>query len=112
MCHKPGNTFDFTSSRLAMQAKKYKIDIYRSMLDFTHRFRATIDEIYIEERQLYVNFADKTANVFKGDARRFREGKEVETIEISDDAVHDLESFVEHTEKIREIVRVLFLPKS
>jgi hypothetical protein len=95
-----------------MQAQKYKIDVYRSALDFAHGFHATIEEIYIPNRRIYVNFADRTATVFKNDAKRFRTGKEVETIEINDQVVRDLERFVEQKGKIDKIVRKLLPPKT
>jgi DNA-binding protein len=91
-----------------MQAKKYKIDAYQGVLDFTHDFHTTIDEIYIEERGIYANFADKNANVFRDDASRFDKGRKVETIEISDQVVRELGKYIEHKEEIEKIVQSLF----
>lgn len=80
-----------------MRALKYKVKVVKSVLEWSHGIEWSIEEIFIPEKGIIFNLADGDLHVFKAERERSNERKE--EIEVDNDLVKLLETYLKIKEK-------------
>ena len=82
-----------------MRALKYKVKVVKSVLEWSHGIERSIEEIFIPEKGIIFNMAGGDFHIFKGERERSNEGKE--EIEVDDDLVKLLETYLKTKEECK-----------
>jgi hypothetical protein len=82
-----------------VRAVKYRVKVFRSILEWAHGMERTIEEIFIPEKEIIFNVADGELHVFRGERERATEGRQ--EIEIDEELSELLETYLEIKEECR-----------
>jgi len=93
-----------------LRAVKYKVKVFGSVLEWSHGMGRKIEEIFIPERGITFSIVDDELHVFKCERERSNEGKE--EIEVSDDLVKLLETFLKIKEECQNRIKHLMKHQS
>jgi hypothetical protein len=88
-----------------VKAVRYRVKVVRSVLEWAHGIELSIQGIFIPERGIAFNMADGDLHVFRDERERSDEAKE--EIEVDDDLVELLETYLRTKERCRERAKLL-----
>lgn len=94
----------------SLRAVKYKVKVFGSVLEWSHGMGRTIEEMFIPEMGITLNIVDDELHVFKGERERSNEEKE--EIEVSDDLVKLLETYLKIKEECQNRIKHLMKHQS
>lgn len=89
-----------------LKAVRYKVKVFKSVLDWSHGMGHVIEEVFIPERCIIFNLADGELHVFKGERERSSVSRE--EIEVDEDLVNLLEKYLKIKEECQNRVKYLF----
>ena len=88
-----------------MKCKKYEVSVVEGSLAAAHGFYETIDEIFIPKYNICIN---KGLGIFRNEEPRCEKGIKTKKIEISEDAIKQIDRYLTLKEKSTEIVEQIF----
>jgi len=80
-----------------VRAVKYRVRVFGSVLEWSHGVERTIKEVFIPEKGIIFNMADGELHAFSGERERSNEEKE--EIEVDDELVKLLETYLKTKEE-------------
>ncbi|MFH0795899.1 MAG: hypothetical protein V2A65_02440 [Candidatus Omnitrophota bacterium] len=78
-----------------MKALRYKLDVYDSVLNSTHGFAITIEEIFVPEEKAIFNTVDGELHAWSESKPRCSEKAKLQAITVSTDFAKQLKTFIE-----------------
>lgn len=82
-----------------LKALKYKVDVYGSVLDFSHGFARTIEEVFVPEEKIIFNVVNSELHVWSESKLRCSEETQVQEITVDEEFVKQLQAFIKLKEE-------------